>query len=259
MAEKTLKQKLRDQDLLAGTHIFLGNPAVTELIASIGYDFLWVDTEHTAIDYQGLLTNLIAAHSGGTPAIVRVPWNDAVLAKRVLEMGPDGIIFPMVENGAECRKAMESTLYPPNGNRGFGPRRAVLYGLEDVSTYVLEKSLEMIRIVQVESIQVIENHLDEILENPWVDCVMLGPMDLAASIGKLPDITCRESVAIQDKALQKIRNAGKSAGTSIASYDEKWIQSWYDRGANMVSCGLEMSHILSGAQNTLSMLRRASS
>ncbi len=255
MQIKSLKKKLKDRDLIAGMHICQSDPAVTEMCASLGYDFLWIDTEHSPMDYQGILNNLIAAHSGGTPAIVRIPWNDAVLAKRVLEMGPEGIIFPMIQSVAECKMAMESTLYPPHGIRGFGPQRAVRYGLQSLEKYVLQTSLEMIRIVQMESESVIENELDAILDNPWIDCVMLGPMDLSGSIGKLPDMTCKESVAIQDKALNKIRKAGKSAGTSIGSYDEKWIRSWYDRGANVISCGTETSHILFGAQKTLSMIR----
>lgn len=97
-----LKEKFRSCELITGMHICLSDPAVTELCASIGYDFLWIDTEHSPMDYQNILMNLIAAHSGGTPALVRIPWNDAVLAKRVLEMGPEGIIFPMINNKKEC-------------------------------------------------------------------------------------------------------------------------------------------------------------
>lgn len=252
---KTLKEKFRDSDLITGMHICLSEPSVTELCARIGYDFLWIDTEHSPMDYQNILMNLIASRSGGTAAIVRIPWNDAVLAKRVLEMGPEGIIFPMVGSKEECDRAIASTLYPPLGNRGFGPQRAVGYGLESADEYVKETSLEMIRIVQVETAHCIEYELDAMLDNPWIDCVMLGPCDLAASIGKLPDITCMESVRMQDKALEKIRKAGKSAGTSIGSSDPTWIRSWFDRGANVISCNNEITHILAGAQATLAMIK----
>lgn len=113
----------------------------------------------------------------------------------------------------------------------------------------------MIRIIQVETETCVEYELDTILENPWIDCVMLGPCDLSASIGKLPDITCRESVQLQDKALQKIRKAGKSAGTSIGSTNPQWIRSWFNRGANVISCGTETAHILDGASKTLAMIK----
>lgn len=252
---KNLKEKFKACDLITGMHICLSDPAVTELCASIGYDFLWIESEHSPMDYQNILMNLIAARSGGTPAIVRIPWNDAVLAKRVLEMGPEGIIFPMVSSKEETDHAISSTLYPPLGNRGFGPQRAVMYGMQSADVYVKETSLEIIRIVQVETEHCIEYELDAMLENPWIDCVMLGPCDLAASMGNLPDIICSESVRIQDKALNKIRKAGKSAGTSIGSTDPGWIRSWYDRGANVISCGTETAHILTGASRTLAMIK----
>jgi len=130
-----------------------------------------------------------------------------------------------------------------------------MYGLKDADEYVNADSLEMIRIVQVETAHCIEHELDAMLDNPWIDCVMLGPCDLAASIGRLPDITCKESVRLQDKALEKIRKAGKSAGTSIGSTDANWIRSWYDRGANVISCGTETGHIISGASRTLAMIK----
>ena len=251
----TLKEKFRLGERIAGMHICLSDAPVTELCARLGYDFLWIETEHSPMDYQNILLNLIAAHSGGTPGIVRIPWNDAVLAKRVLEMGPEGIIFPMVCTKDECDRAMASTLYPPLGNRGFGPQRAVGYGLDSAVEYVEKKSLEMIRIVQVETAHCIDYELDAMLENEWIDCVMLGPCDLSASIGRLPDITCPESIRLQDKALTKIRKAGKSAGTSIGSNDPAVIASWFDRGANVISCGTETGHILTGASRTLSMIR----
>ena len=93
---KTLKEKLRDRDELSGMHICLTEPCISEMCAGLGYDFLWIDTEHTAIDYQVLLYHLMGAKAGGTDTLVRIPWNNQVLAKRVLEMGPTGIIIPMV-------------------------------------------------------------------------------------------------------------------------------------------------------------------
>jgi 2-dehydro-3-deoxyglucarate aldolase/4-hydroxy-2-oxoheptanedioate aldolase len=251
----TLKEKFRSGALISGMHICLSDPAVTELCARLGYDFLWIETEHSPMDYQNVLMNLIAANSGGTAPIVRIPWNDAVMAKRVLEMGPEGIIFPMVCTKEECDRAIMATLYPPLGNRGFGPQRAIWYGLESAVDYVEKKSKDMIRIIQVETEHCVEYELDKMLDNQWIDCVMLGPCDLSASIGKLPDISCKESLKLQDKALQKIRKAGKSAGTSIGTDDPKVIHSWFNRGANVISCGTETAHIINGASRTLSMIK----
>ena len=254
---KTLKEKMRACELVCGMHITTADSSITELCGRIGYDYLWIDTEHSPMDYQTVLHHLIAAAAAGCDAIVRVPWNDAVMAKRVLEMGPAGILFPMVCSVEELDRAMKSTLYPPLGNRGFGPQRAIGYGLDDATVYVKEKSLDMVRIAQIEAQYTVDNELDKMVENPWVDCFMLGPCDLSASIGRLPDTACKESIALQDRAIRKIRDAGKSAGTSIVTEDPKIIRSWYDRGVNVITCGTEVSAIISGAVRTLGMLRGA--
>ena len=121
------------------------------------YDFIWIDTEHSAVDYHILLQHIIAAKSAGVNSLVRIPWNDPILAKRVLEMGPSGLIFPVVSSAEELDKAMKSTLYPPHGKRGFGPVRAVRYGLDDADEYIAAGSLEMVRCVQIETAEAVSN------------------------------------------------------------------------------------------------------
>jgi 2-dehydro-3-deoxyglucarate aldolase/4-hydroxy-2-oxoheptanedioate aldolase len=104
---KTLKEKMRACDLVCGMHITLADPSVTELCGRIGYDYLWIDTEHSPMDYQTVLHHLIAASSAGCDAIVRIPWNDAVMAKRVLEMGRRVFFSPwcvlLPNSTAPCR------------------------------------------------------------------------------------------------------------------------------------------------------------
>ena len=102
----------------------------------MGFDFIWIDMEHTPTDHQVLMNHLIAAKAGGTDSIVRIPWNDPIMVKRVLDMGPNGILFPTINTVEELDLAMRSTLYPPEGNRGFGPIRAVNYALMDQEYYI---------------------------------------------------------------------------------------------------------------------------
>ena len=85
-----LKEKMQKCEPIAGVHVSLGDACISELLSNVGFDFLWIDTEHTAIDYQILQNHLIAARAGGTSTLVRIPWNDRIMAKRVLEMGPTG-------------------------------------------------------------------------------------------------------------------------------------------------------------------------
>ena len=248
-----LKEKLRKCEFVKGTHVSFLDPAVTELCGLVGYDFIWVDTEHTAIDYGCLESHLIAARAANTKSLVRVPWNDPILAKRVMEMGPDGIIFPVVNSAEELDKAMKSTLYPPNGTRGFGPIRACNYGLMNADEYIEKKSLDMIRCVQIESKTAVEN-LEEMAKNPWIDCFIFGPCDLSGSIGQLNKVFEKDTQDLIKKAIATLKKAGKSIGVSTGSDDPDVIKYWYDLGINVISAGSDYLHILSGAKKVYSIL-----
>jgi len=250
---KSTKEKLKNCEFVKGTHVLLADPCISELCGSVGFDFLWIDTEHTPIDYEVLVQHLIAAKAGGCDSLVRVPWNDPVLAKRVLEMGPNGIIFPMVSTPAELDLAIKSTLYPPLGNRGYGPLRAVRYGLDDAGEYINKTSLEMIRCVQIETKTAVEN-LDEMAKNPWVDCFMFGPFDLSGSIGELSKIYEKPTQDLIEIAIAKIKKAGKSVGVSLSTEDPKLLQLWMDKGINVISCGSDASYICAGAKKTFQLL-----
>jgi 2-dehydro-3-deoxyglucarate aldolase/4-hydroxy-2-oxoheptanedioate aldolase len=250
----TTKEKMRNREFVTGTHVLLADPCISELLGSVGYDFLWIDTEHTPTDYHILIQHLIAAKAAGCDTLVRIPWNDPIMAKRVLEMGPTGIIFPMVNTPAELDAAMKCTLYPPLGNRGFGPVRAVTYGLDDQELYINKTSLEMIRCVQIETKTAVDN-LDEMAKNPWVDCFIFGPCDLSGSIGELFKIYEKPTGDLIDTAIAKIKKAGKSVGISLITDDPKQLEYWHNKGINVISGGSDISYLGLGAKKTLQLLK----
>lgn len=249
-----LKQKLRVGGKLIGTHISMNDPFMTELIASLGFDYLWIDTEHTAIDYQQLQTHLLAARAGGTPAIVRVPWNDAVLAKRVLEMGPDGIVFPMVNTPEEAKRAMDACLYPPLGTRGFGPLRAVNYGAADTQAYIDNNVENLCRFVQVEHVDAVRN-LPETAKNPYIDGFILGPCDLSGSIGELNRVFEPHTDALIDEAISVAHAAGKPIGLSTGAVDEPTIAHWFGKGIDFLSAGTAQQMIVDGMRALIDVMR----
>jgi 2-dehydro-3-deoxyglucarate aldolase/4-hydroxy-2-oxoheptanedioate aldolase len=249
-----LKIKLRNSEFVVGMHSALTDCCITELCGNIGFDFIWIDTEHSAIDLYNLETHIIAAKAADVNSIVRIPWNDAVMAKRVLEMGPSGIIFPMVNTPEELDKAMKSTLYPPQGTRGFGPMRAVQYGLADADEYISKKSLELVRCVQIESYIAVDN-LEKMAGNPYVDCFIFGPCDLSGSIGELNKVFEKNTMELMKRAVDILRKAGKSIGVSTGSDDPVVLKQWYDLGINFISAGTDYLHIASGAKKVLQYLR----
>jgi len=250
-----LKDKLRKCEPVAGTHVFLKDPCITELLASLGYDFIWIDTEHTAIDYAVLETHLIAGTAGGTSTLVRVPWNDPIFVKRILEMGPTGIIFPAINTAQELQKAMESTLYPPYGIRGFGPMRALRYGIDDVSKFIENSNKNLVRCIQIESKTAV-NNLEEMVKNRYVDCFMFGPCDLSGSIGELGNPLGKNTSDLIDKAVAILKSSGKSFGVSGADWNPEIIQYWHDKGMIVLSMGIDYFHLLKGAKDELENIRR---
>lgn len=251
-----LQEKLRSRVPAFGTHISLNDSVITELVGNLGFDYLWIDTEHTSIGLDRLQEHLIAARAAGVSAIVRVPWNDPVRVKPILEMGPDGIVFPMVNSYEEALKAVRSCMYPPRGNRGFGPRRAIQFGLVPVDEYLATVDSRLLKLVQVEHIDAVRD-LDRILTIPEIDAFILGPCDLAASMGKIGCWKDAEVEATIGEVFRKVKAAGKPMGVSFgaSSYDD--VLRWRRLGADMISLAADTDFILRGAQETLAQMRRA--
>ncbi len=246
--------KLKQKIPALGTHISLNDSAITELIGNLGFDYLWIDMEHTAIDLYHLQQHLIAARAAGVSAIVRIPWNDPVRAKPVLEMGPDGIVFPMVNSYQEAKKAVQSCMYPPKGIRGFGPRRAIQFGNIDIQDYLACVDQLLLKFVQVEHIDAVRD-LDRILTIEEIDGLVIGPRDLAASMGKIGEWDHPEVSATIQTIIDKVHAAGKPIGLSSGACAYEDIQRWRDRGVDMISIAADTDLLLLGAKNLLEQMR----
>ena len=133
-----LKERLKAGETTYGGWLTVASPVIAEIMAGTGFDWVVIDTEHGGFDNEGLMTDLIAFNGSPTVPIVRVPWNDAVRIKQILDMGADGILVPMVNSrgrGARPRSPPASTRR--EGSRGFGPRRASDYGRK-IDEYVAQ-------------------------------------------------------------------------------------------------------------------------
>jgi 2-dehydro-3-deoxyglucarate aldolase/4-hydroxy-2-oxoheptanedioate aldolase len=254
-----LREKFKRGELIHGVHASIGYPMIMEIFCMAGFDAVWIDMEHTAINTQEVLLSVIAAGSYKTAVVVRIPWNDPILVKPVLEMGVDGIVFPMIRSAEEARKAIASCLYPPEGNRGFGPIRAVDYGFADTEKYVRDKHKnDMWKIIQIEHIDAVRD-MDNILAVPGIDAMVIGPMDLSASLGCLPDYT-QPTVK---EALYTIRDKVKAAGIPLAiSYgyntiDKTGMEFFVDElNVDIAFAGSDVSFLVDGAKATLTGVNR---
>jgi 2-dehydro-3-deoxyglucarate aldolase/4-hydroxy-2-oxoheptanedioate aldolase len=250
------KERLLNHEKLIGMEVDLCDPCISEMIALQGFDFLWIDTEHEAIDYHTALLHIIAAHSGGAASLVRIPWNEPYLAKRILEMGSDGIIFPMINSYEEAKKAIESCLYPPLGNRGFGPRRVVGYDGDNNNAYIAGAPDALCRFIQIEHAAAVAA-MEKMAEIPYLDGFIIGPCDLSGSVGKLNDLYCPENTALIDAAIAKSKKAGKPIGVAYGGTTEKEHRWWFDRGIDFISSGSDIGAIVAGAKENFGNLKAA--
>ena len=237
-----------------GTHISLNNPVITELVGSCGFDYVWIDTEHTTVTLEELQMHFIAARAAGAASVARIPWNDPVRLKPVLEMGPDGVVIPQVNSYEEAKEAVKAFLYPPRGTRGYGPQRASRFGLMPIDEYLAHYD-ETVRILQVEHIDAVRD-IDRIVTIPEIDVLLIGPCDLASSMGKIGKWEDEEVQETIDRVCEKIKASGKKLGLSYGPLSDEMMARWKERKVDMISIGADTNFIAQGASDTFAQLKR---
>jgi 2-keto-3-deoxy-L-rhamnonate aldolase RhmA len=175
------RRRLAAGDLLVGTLLTLPAPELAEIAADAGFDWLFLDMEHGALE-AGDVLRLVQAVREPCACLVRIPENREMWVKKALDTGADGIIVPHVNGPDEAARAVHWAKYPPEGGRSVGFSRANRYGArfqENVETANAATAV----VAQVEHIDGVRA-IDAILEVPGVDAVFIGPYDLSASLGK---------------------------------------------------------------------------
>lgn len=250
-----LKEKLQNRKKTMGMHLNLNDTTVGKIAGLSGYDFIWIDMEHSYLPFEGLLNLIVAVHAGGGQVIVRAPQDDLTATKKILEMGPDGIIFPMIKTPDEANRLISYTLYPPHGIRGFGPMNAVDYGIKDIMGYVKEHHKTMCRFIQIEHIDAVRN-LDEIIKNEYIDGYIVGANDLSGSMGRLGDVFSDEVTAVIKEVVAKLKAAGKYVGISTGDFSESTLKYWHDMGFDMISAGADFDFLREGFRQNRETLER---
>jgi 4-hydroxy-2-oxoheptanedioate aldolase len=201
-----------------GLWLSMTSPVATEVVAGAGFDWVLVDMEHSANDLADVVAHLRATVGGSAEPVVRVPWNEPVLVKRVLDGGARSLLFPFVQSADEARRAVAATRYPPKGIRGVaGTTRANRYGR--VKDYAKRVEDELCVLVQVETQQAL-GEIEAIAAVDGVDGLFIGPADLSASMGHLGNWQRPEIWQAIISAGERIRKAGKAPGFLSAREDE---------------------------------------
>lgn len=231
------KAALRAGEPQIGFWLSMASTSATEIAAHAGFDWLLIDMEHTANDAPDVIDQVRT--TVGTPAepVVRVPWNEPVLVKRLLDSGVRSLLFPFVQSAEEARAAVRATRYPPHGTRGMaGTTRATHYGR--VPDYFSRASEELCVLVQVETRKSLDA-IEEIAAIEGIDGIFIGPGDLSADFGYPGQWTRPEIWAAILDAGRRIRAGGKAVGFLSANEDQ--CREVLAAGFQFVSVGIDAS------------------
>ena len=215
-----------------------------EIVAGAGFDWILLDTEHSPNDLESLVTQLQAAAAYPSTPIVRVPWNDTVTIKRVLDIGAQTLLIPYVQNPDEARAAVAAMRYPPAGVRGVaGTTRATRFGR--IKDYAKCAHEELCLLVQLETRDALA-HIETIAAIDGIDGIFIGPADLHASLGHTGEVANPAVLPLIEDSLRRIRKAGKAPGILVG--DEALAKRWIDAGSLFTAVGVDTAILARGAE-----------
>lgn len=246
----SFRTRLAAGEKLIGTMLTLPNASVAEILADVGFDWLFVDGEHGPLDVPEVLA-ILQAVGDKIPCLVRVPEAAEVPIKRMLDLGATGIIVPQVNTAEQAANIVKWARYSPQGSRGVGLARAHGYG-RTFRDYVDAANERTVVVVQAEHIQSVEN-LAEIVKVPGVDAVLMGPYDLSASLGKMGQLDDPTVVAAMDRITKVCRAAKMPLG--YFGVTASAVQPFIDQGYTLITAGVDTLLLGHAAGQMLKQLR----
>jgi 4-hydroxy-2-oxoheptanedioate aldolase len=233
LPENTFRRAMRDRRVQIGLWANLCSSLAVEITSGSGFDWLLVDTEHAPNELPDVVRQLQAMGDSPSAAVIRPAWNDPVLFKRYLDAGARNFMVPFIQTPAEAQAAVAATRYPPAGIRGVASTtRANQFGR--CRDYFQKANQEIGIMVQIETRLALDN-IEAIAAVEGVDCLFIGPSDLASSLGHIGNNAHPEVRAALDDAIQRIGRTGKASG--ILAPVEADARHWLTRGATVVAVG----------------------
>ena len=218
MYPNNLKQRLKAGEVVLGTGLPGRDVFVAAATFATGPDWVWIDQEHSPYDVESLGMIPVMARDKGVAPVIRVAWNDPALIKKAYDAGAVGVMVPQVNTREEAERAVRYAKYPPLGERGIAPHWAQLAG-EDFTNVVKTANEETILILQMESRTAYEN-LDDILEVADFDVLLVGPLDLSASLGVTTETGHPKVQEVMREIPRRLEGTGLVAGTTFMDVDQ---------------------------------------
>lgn len=239
-----------DSDPLIGSWVSIPHPLSVEMAVSAGYDFVVIDVEHTPMSFE-TIGNLLRAVDDETETLVRVADGDPTTLKRTLDLGPDGILVPMVDTAEEAEQIVEASRYPPAGTRGIGPGRATEYTMS-LGEHLEAGDDSFVRHVQIESEQGVANAAD-IAAVDGIDGVFIGPLDLSLSMDRFGQWENEAFLESVESVFSAARAEGVTTGTLATSESDRPQR--FDWDVDYVATGVDLIHLADGVTEALEQSR----
>lgn len=253
MNPNPIRQALLNRQVTVGTWIQIGHPAVAEVLANVGFDWIAADCEHTDMGIAEFAAVARGMHGRGSVPMVRVRENDTLAIRQMLDLGAMGVIVPLVNTPEEAERAVRAAKYPPAGVRGFAFHRGNDWGV-DFTDYAAKANDQIAVVVMIESKQAVEN-IDAILAVEGVDGVFIGPYDMSGSYGipgQTGDPIIQNACA---RIVEACRNAGKAAGMHVVIPTPEAIAKAVADGFTFLAVGVDTIFLDQAARNALAVAK----
>ena len=242
-----LKLRLAAGETVYGCWVGMADPYAAEMAATCGFDWLLIDGEHAPNDLRSTMAQLAVVEPSPSLPVVRLRDDDPARIKQALDAGAQSLLIPIIETAEQAEQALRATRYPPEGIRGVGSSLARASRFSSVPDYLTTANDQICLILQVESRAGLAA-LDDILALPGIDCVFIGPADLAADMGHLGNAAHPEVRAAVLDAISRIAASGKAAG--MLSTEDVFIDDCVKAGARFVGVGIDVLAYV-GAMRTI--------
>lgn len=253
--ENKVKAQLKEGESFVGTFVKTTDPAVVEVLALAGFDFIIIDNEHTSMNKESMVNLVRAADISGILPTVRVRENNPAEILQALDAGALGVQIPQVDTKADALAVVDRVKYAPVGKRGYAAsQRSAGYGFMNPKEYAERSNKETLITCYCETAEGIKN-LDDIVSVPEIDVIFIGPFDLSQALGVLGEVNhpaVQEAIAT---ITRKVRAAHKAVG--IIASDAAQTQRWIDSGIQYIALSSDLGMIGSLGKQFMKELKRA--
>lgn len=258
MVKNRLKERLVKGDVVVGPFLKISDPAVVEIAAYAGFDFVIIDQEHGPISTESAQHMVRAAELSGITPIIRVQTNDESTILKALDIGVKGIEVPHISNKEQALLVRNSVRFAPEGKRGVCCYvRSVHYShmAKDAqlkNSYFKRMNEEMLVIGHIEGVEGIHN-IDDILQEDAIDVVFIGPYDLSQSLGKTGQVDHPQVQEKMQEVIRKAKEENKIVGTFVDN--KKNVKKWMDIGVRFLAYSVDVGMLYQQFHQTVSFIK----